>query len=111
MKRSLQDYASIAEIISGIAVVISLLYVGFQIQIATNESRSQSAQSIFEGQRELHIVQIENVELGDAWFKVLGGEELTKREEEILQSFLVAHLMLLEETYEKYKQGYLHDNN
>lgn len=107
MKKSLQDYALIAEIVGGIAVVLSLLYVGFQIQLNTAERRTDSIQSITAGNRELALVYVNNTDAGRAWHKVIDGKELNKEELDRMSDSLYAHLMLLEETYSKYQEGYL----
>ena len=40
MKRELQEWASIAEIVSALAVVLSLVYVGYEINENTSEVRA-----------------------------------------------------------------------
>jgi len=45
-KRQLSDWASIAEIISALAVVASLLYVGFEIQRNTKVGLASNRQVI-----------------------------------------------------------------
>ncbi len=110
MKKSLQDYALIAEIFGGIAVVLSLLYVGFQIQLNTAERKADSIQSITSGARELALVYVNNNAAGIAWHKVVDGVELSKRELDLMSDSLYAHLMLVEETYNKYQEGYLDDS-
>ncbi len=92
MRKSLQDYAFIAEIVGGIAVVLSLLYVGFQIQLNTSERRAESVESITAGNRQLALVYVNNNDAGVAWHKMLDGEELTKRELDIMSDALYAHL-------------------
>ena len=109
MKKSLQDLALIAEIVGGIAVVLSLLYVGFQIQLNTAERRADSVESITSANRELALTYVNNSEAGIAWHKVIDGNELTKRELDIMSDSLFAHLMLLEETYSKHQEGYIDD--
>lgn len=103
----LETLANWGEFLGGIAVVVSLLYVGFQIRLNTAERRLDSIQSITAGNRELALVYVNNNDAGVAWHKVLDGEELTKRELDIMSDVLYSHLMLLEETYSKYQQGYI----
>jgi hypothetical protein len=110
MKTSLQDYALIAEIVGGIAVVLSLVYVGYQIQLYTAEKRTDSIQSITSGARELALVYVNNNVAGIAWHKVIDGVELNKREVDVMSDSLFAHLMLLEEAYNLHQQGYLDDS-
>jgi len=40
---NLQDFASVAEIVGGVAVVISLIYVGLQLNDSTSAVRSAAA--------------------------------------------------------------------
>ena len=49
---NLHDFASIAEIVSGVAVVISLLYLSFQIRRSDQTQRAESVRSVLEGFRE-----------------------------------------------------------
>lgn len=48
MKVKLEEYASIAEIISALAIVASLIFVGFQIQNGNRETRAATIQAISE---------------------------------------------------------------
>lgn len=107
MNEKLQNYALIAEIISVIAVVLSLLYVGYQIQLNTAERRAESIQSLNAGYRELALIYVNNKEAGIAWHKLLEGKELTKREVDMMADTLYANLMLLEDTYNQHKAGYV----
>ncbi len=107
MKKSLQDFALIAEIVGAFAVVVSLLYVGYQIQTNTAERRVASIQSITTGYRDLALVYVNHEQAGIAWHKVLDGEELTKRQLDLMSDSIYAHLMALEEVYDKYRQGYI----
>lgn len=105
----LEQIYFIAEIISAIAVVLSLVYVGHQIKLNTAEKRVDSVQSIISGWNRLTLSYIENEEAGEAWRKVMGREELTNKQINIMAHIIFAHLMLLEEVYNKYQAGYLDD--
>ena len=107
MKEKLQEYALIAEIVSAIAVVLSLVYVGYQVQMNTEEKRMQSVQSLNTANRELAMNLVNNEKEGIAWHKVLDGEELSKRELDLMTDALYSHLMVLEDTYNKYQEGYI----
>ena len=96
--KKLQEYALIAEVVGAAAVVISLLYVGYQLALNTAENRVDSIQSINSGYRELALVYVTNSEAGIAWHKVLDGEELTKREVDIMSDSIYAHMLQLEDT-------------
>ena len=107
MKQTLQNYALLAEIVGAIAVVVSLIYVGYQIEQNTSERRAESIRSITQGNRELALIYVNNSEAGIAWHKVLDGETLNKRELNIMSDSVYAHLMLLEETFNAYEAGYV----
>ena len=107
MKAKLQEYALIAEIVSALAVVVSLVYVGYQVQMNTEEKRMQSVQSLTTANRELAMNLVNNEKEGIAWHKVLDGEQLTKRELDLMTDSLYSTLMVLEETYNKYQEGYI----
>ena len=109
MKQTLKNYALVAEIVGGVAVVLSLLYVGYQIQLNTAERRAESVKSIAQGNRDLALVYVNNEDAGIAWHKVLDGESLSKRELDLMSDSLYAHLMHLEETYNMHREGYIED--
>lgn len=109
LKKTLQEYALLAEIIGAIAVVLSLLYVGYQVKVNTAEQRIESVQSTTSAFRDLALVYVNNEDAGIAWHRVLDGEELTKRQLDLMSDSIYAHLMALEEVYDKYQEGYIDD--
>ena len=109
MKEKLQEFALIAEIISAAAVVVSLLYVGYQIQESTEQARLDSIRTMDQGYQQQAMNYVHNESLGIAWHKVLDGEKLTDREVDMFGDNLYANLMLLEETWNGVKGGYLGD--
>ena len=58
-KRNLSDWASVAEIISALAVVASLLYVGFEIQRNTKVGLASNRQAIAARAQELALYSAE----------------------------------------------------
>ncbi|WOJ92143.1 hypothetical protein R0135_10120 [Congregibacter variabilis] len=46
VKRTLEEWASVGEIISAVAVVISLLYVGYQVNQNTDQMRAANRQQL-----------------------------------------------------------------
>jgi len=107
MKAKLQEYALIAEIVSAIAVVLSLLYVGYQIRENTQQAQLDSIRAMDQGYLSSARGYVDNEALGVAWHKVLNGGTLTERELDMFGDNLYAHLMLLEETWNAAKSGYL----
>ena len=107
MKEKLQEFALLAEIISAVAVVVSLLYVGYQIRESTEQAKLDSIRTMDEGYQQQAMNYVQNESLGIAWHKVLDGEKLTDREVDMFGDNLYANLMLLEETWNAVKGGYL----
>ena len=83
--------------------------MGFQIQQNTTERRADSIEALNTGYREIALTYVEIEDAGVAWHKILDGEELTKRDLDVMSDSLFAHLMLLEDTYNKHQQGYITD--
>ena len=50
MKIKLADWASIAEILGAVAIVISLVFVGFQINDGNRETRAATTQAILDSE-------------------------------------------------------------
>ena len=107
MKEILQEFALIAEIVSAVAVVLSLLYVGYQIRKSTEQARLDSIRRMDQGYQQQAMNYVHNECLGIAWHKVLEGEKLTDREVDMFGDNLYANLMLLEETWNAAKGGHL----
>jgi hypothetical protein len=107
MKEKLQKLALLAEIVSAVAVVLSLLYVGYQVRESTEQARLDSIRTMDQGYQQQAMNYVLNESLGVAWHKVLDGEKLTDREVDMFGDNLYANLMLLEETWNAVKGGYL----
>ncbi len=109
-KLKLSEWAQLAEIVGAFAVVLSLLYVGYQIQLSTAESRNDSIQAITARDEQIALTYVSSETVGIAFFKVIRGEELSQRENGVMANMLFAHLRVLEDTYNKYRQGYLEES-
>lgn len=105
MKERLQELALHAEIVSAAAVVLSLLYVGYQIRESTEQARLDSIRTVDQGYQQQAMNYVNNELLGIAWHKVLEGEKLTDREVDMFGDNLYSNLMLLEETWNAVKGG------
>ena len=49
MKRTLQEWANLAEIIGGVAIILSLLFVGLQVSENSKQVRSETAHNVTAG--------------------------------------------------------------
>jgi len=106
-KRKLSDWASIAEIISALAVVVSLLYVGFEIQRNTRVGLASNRQAIAARAQELALY---SAETQIHWLLFGPGNEvieLTDVEQDRLTVYIGALLRTTEEAYLLYRDGLL----
>jgi hypothetical protein len=74
VKEKLQEYALVAEILGGIAIVISLLFVGFQITDGNRETRAATTQSVLDAEMYFQTQLISNA---DVWEKVVYGGDMS----------------------------------
>jgi hypothetical protein len=80
LKLKLSDWASLAEVVSAIAVVISILYLGYQIRENTNEVRASSRQQLISRAHSSVFALATNPELSEIVTKVSEGSSLTPTE-------------------------------
>ncbi len=108
-KRNLSDWASIAEIISAIAVVASLLYVGYEIQRNTKVGLASNRQAIAARAQELALYSAET-HIHKLLFDSDGEPiELTEAEQDRLTAYIGALLRTTEEAFLLYRDGLLYE--
>ncbi len=116
MKLSLTEWSDIAQVVSAMAVVASLVYVGLGIHQNTEASRAATRQAIAETDFEYVGATIDPLTLAEAEAKYEAGLDLTPTERFILRErqhlnfriFENAHYhylagLLEEETWERYR--------
>ena len=74
----LSEWASIAEVFGAIAVVVSLLFVGFQISDGNRETRAATEQAVLDAEM---FLQAELLRYAGTWEKVVTGAPLAEGEE------------------------------
>jgi hypothetical protein len=79
-KRSLSDWAAIAEIAATVAIFVSLIFVVISIRQNTAEIRLQNENLLFELQDSAQADFVSNPWLVDISIKIDNGEELTPSE-------------------------------
>jgi len=108
-KRTLSDWASIAEIIGAAAVVASLLYVGYEIQRNTKVSLASNRQAIASRAQELALYSAAT-NIHRLLFEPGGDDvELTETEQNYLTAYIGALLRTTEEAYLLYRDGMLEE--
>lgn len=106
-KRSLSDWASIAEIIGAAAVVASLLYVGYEIQRNTKVALATNRQAIASRAQELALYSAETNIYGLLFEPNSIDTELTESERNSVIAYVGALLRTTEEAYLLYREGML----
>jgi len=106
-KRTLSDWASIAEIIGAAAVVASLLYVGYEIHRNTKVSLASNRQAIASRAQELALYSAET-NIHRLLFDPSGDDtELNESEKNYLTAYIGALLRTTEEAYLLYRDEML----
>ena len=103
-KLRLTDWASIAEVIGAVAVVISLIYVGIQVHENTEEVRASNRQQLV-GRAHLTTGNVAgNPELSAVIAKVSNGDPLNTTEQTQYAYFIRAVLYDVQEAYLLYRE-------
>jgi hypothetical protein len=108
---SLSDLASIGSFVSGVAVLISLVYLALQVRQAERNQRAMLQHGRAARATDL-LVRMAEDEIADVLSRgSFGEEELTKKEE--LQFVLIfrANIIGMEDTYFQHKHNMLDDES
>ena len=105
MTRNLSDLASIAEILGAVAIVVSLIFVGFQINDGNREARAATTQASLDSEMFLISELLDNA---GVWEKVITGAPIAEGEEKRTAILLVNMVMTMNENrFEQMNTGYL----
>jgi hypothetical protein len=105
VKLKLSDWANIAEIVSAIAIVCSLLYVGYELHLNTIETRTANLQAMAAQSQAFNLAVATNPDLTE----ILGTplEELTSSQVTQVRRFLATALRGAETSFILYSKGML----
>ena len=76
MNQKLSDWAAIAEVVSGVAVVVTLLLLFLGIRDTNQITRASMYSDVIEGLNELDRDIYRDAELNELWGKFLTGQDL-----------------------------------
>ena len=117
---NLKKWALLAEILGGIAVVVSLMFVGYQVQQSNEQAALNTTalqvtayQQLVDGISGFNVQTIQNSELRSVRMKVDAGaeiEELNPEEQEILNAFLYLAYRNGDLAYLQYKKGIIDED-
>jgi len=107
MKIKLSEWASIAEVLSALAIVVSLVFVGLQISDGNRATRAATSQAASD---QTMFLQSEILRYAGTWQKVLDGAPLADGEEMRRGIVLFDMVMTENENREQqFESGYLSD--
>jgi len=105
MKLKLKDWASIAEIIAAIGVILSLIFVGLQINEGNQETRAATIQAASDAEAFMIATIVNHAE---TWNKVVTGAPLESGAETRKGINLYNFLMVGNENrYHQFRSGFL----
>ena len=82
MKLKLAEFASIAEIIGGLAVVISLVYVGVQVNDSASAVRAASVNDAAVATQNWYLQIGSDQQTSNLWWRAVTSKEALSNEEE-----------------------------
>ena len=104
-KRNLAELAAISEIIGTLAVVISLLFVAFNISKNTRVMQAANDNLLFETQDAILNTIVESSEYASIYLRHLNGGELTAVESFRVQQQGFRDLFMWELAYVRHQEG------
>ena len=105
MKIDLGGWASIAEIFGAVAIVISLVFVGFQINDGNRETRAATSQAVLDAEM---LFQSELVRNAETWTKVVIHGDVSDEVETLKAIGLFNMSMTLHDNrYQMMRSGYI----
>lgn len=100
------------EIIAAIGVILSLLFVGFEIRQNTAIARGQARQDLAQLNQEWLVLLSQDAEFEALWNRafVLGANDLTPQEERRSDYIMTMHLRRLENVYLQFREGLVEES-
>ena len=108
MNQKLSDWASMAEVVSGVAVVVTLLLLFFSIRDNNQLTRTSMYSNVIEGVNELDRDIYRDPELSELWGRLLSGRnvsDLTERERARLQLMLLVQFRNYDKAFIAFQSG------
>jgi hypothetical protein len=106
---TLEQLGNLGDLIGGIAVVASLLYVAVQLRQNTRITRSAVRQSIAARASDLQLSVAQNNDILAAVAKLFQGKEMSPEESIRLHFFLGGLFRATEEAFLQHREGFLED--
>jgi len=94
VKLKLSEWGSVAEIVGAVAVIVSLIYVGYQVNVNTSAIRSAAANDASVAMQTWYLEMGSNRQSSDMWFNAMTSPEPLATHDEF-QFMMMMHAVLL----------------
>ena len=101
----LKRWALIAEIVGGLAIVLSLIFVGVEVRQNTEESRAANQHMVIAALREQLLVRAQSPALGASIEAASAGGQITPEQESQYRGYFFAVIKSVEEAFSVYMSG------
>ncbi len=95
---SLQDWGALGELIGGVAIIVSLIYVGLQVRQGTKATYAATSQS-FSAQYSGIMLKLAEAEVREVYWKGLAGLKNLQGSENVAFMALMASIFRMYETF------------
>ena len=102
---NIQDWGAIGEIVSGIAVVLSLIYVATQIRANTLQVKTQNYDSVTRLFGDWYNMLATNPQANDVYHRGIAGEELDDEEYRRFRQIMRSQAAIYETIFIHHEQG------
>ena len=102
--------ADLSEILSSIAVVITLVVLILEVRNNTDEVRASTMTTIAGRTQEFTIAHMTHPEVERVWGKMTNGGDISADESQSANSLIVGALKIAEESYIAYRNGRLDED-
>jgi hypothetical protein len=94
VRLKLSEWANLAEIFGAVAVIVSLIYVGYQVNVNTSAIRSAAANDASVAMQTWYLEMGSNRQSSDMWFNAMTSPEPLATHDEF-QFMMMMHAVLL----------------
>ena len=111
MKEKLQEYALVAEIVSAVAIVASLVFVGIQIKQGNELAVATTYQSVRDDAIAINVLTVENREVAELLNRLVEAEPLDQVDENRMRNFGFYILHIGDSAYRQFQSGLISEED
>ena len=106
----LKEVGDLANLLAAVGVIISLLFVGYEIRQNTSESRAAGAAAVGDNLREVLLTRAQSPSLAEAVEAGRTGESMTVAQDSQYRAYMIALIRTVEDAYIQYEAGRLSED-